>query len=81
MGLEIAASALIRQKVSDSPKNISTIQLATGGHYMTLSKPGSSLQTKKGLFQDIPIPASEFSHLKTVCKLSNIQAKKTAKFV
>ena len=81
MGLEIAASALIRQKVSNSPNNISTIQLATGGHSMTLSKPGSSLHTKKGLFQDIPIPASEFSHLKTVCKLSNLQAKKTAKFV
>ena len=80
-GLEIAASAIIRQKVSESSMNISTIKLATRGHSMTLSKPGSSSRTKKALFQDIPIPASEISHLKTVCKFSHHQAEQTVKFV
>ena len=80
-GLEIAASALIKQKVSESPTNASTIQLATGGHCMTISKPYSSSHPRKALFQDTPIPASEFNHLRAACKLSHHQTEQTAGFI
>ena len=79
-GLEIAASALIRKKVANSPDDTSTIKLATGGRQLTLSKPGPSSHTKKALFQDKPIPASAFLELKTECKLSQKQSIQVAKF-
>ena len=79
-GLEIAASTLIKQKVANSPGETSTIQLATRGKQMTISKPDTSSRTKRALFQDEPISASELGKLKTDCKLSQQQTKQIAKF-
>ena len=79
-GMEIAASSLIKQKIANSPDETSTIQIATRGKQMTISKPDTSSRTKRALFQDEPISASELSKLKTDCKLSQQQTKQIAKF-
>ena len=80
IGLELAALVLIRETVANSPDNTSTIQLSTPGKPLTILKPGTSTRTKKALFQDKPISASEFSNLRTDCKLSQQQSKQIPKF-
>ena len=78
--MEIAASTLIKQKIANSPDETSTIQIATRGKQMTISKPDTSSRTKRALFQDEPISPSELSKLKTDCKLSQQQTKQIVKF-
>ena len=79
-GAEMAASALIKEKIDAAPKDSSCIQLATSGLPTNIPINCPS-RARKSLFQDESVPASELQRLMTLNNMSQKQTEQTAKLI